>query len=66
MNPLFYLIYFVLWAYITSAKYSSKMKEDTNIHILQLGKLSKLFSYWELQACNPRKVSELTFEYKSL
>lgn len=36
MNPLFYLIYFVLWAYITSSKYSNKMKEDTNIHILQL------------------------------
>ena len=66
MNPFFYLTYFVLWAYITSSKYSDKMKEDTSIHILQLGKLRKLFSYWEPQTCNPRKVAELTFEYKSL
>ena len=35
------------------------MKEGTSIHVLQQGKLNKLFSYWEPQTCIPRKAEEL-------
>lgn len=48
------------------SRYLNNMKEGTSIHVLQQGKLSKLFSYWEPQTCIPRKAEELTFEYKSL
>lgn len=65
---IFYLpyIFFALWAYIIYSRYFNNMKEGTSIHVLQQGKLSKLFSYWEPQTCIPRKAEELTFEYKSL
>ena len=56
-------IFFALWAYIIYLRYFNYMKDSTSINVLQQGKLSKLFSYWEPQTCVPRKVEELTFEY---